>query len=100
MHDGMKKTGGMTMDDFISRRDAIGEFYKYPNIHWTTLDVLAVIDDLPSVPERKGHWTETEDGWDGTYYVCSECGCPWALIDGTPEDNGMKFCPNCGARME
>lgn len=56
---------------------------------------------LPSAqPERKkGKWKETDDGWDGTYYVCSECGCPWTLIDGTPEDNGMNFCPNCGADM-
>ena len=42
-------------------------------------------------PKRKGKWIETDDGWDGTYYVCSECGCPWTLIDGTPEDNGMNF---------
>lgn len=50
-----------------------------------------------TIEPKKGKWEETDDGWDGTYYVCSECGCPWTLIDGTPEDNGMNFCPNCGS---
>ena len=51
-------------------------------------------------PERKtGKWISTDDGWDGEYFVCSVCGCPWTLIEGSPEDNGMNFCPNCGAYM-
>ena len=62
--------------------------------------IIGVIDEQPTIEERKsGKWEETDDGWDGTYYVCSECGCPWTLIDGTPKDNGMNFCPNCGADM-
>jgi rubrerythrin len=52
-------------------------------------------------PERKkGKWIETDDGWDGTYWVCSNCGCPWTLIDGDPKDNGMNYCPNCGCSMK
>ena len=45
-------------------------------------------------------WIEQDDGWDGEYFVCSVCGCPWTLIEGSPEDNGMNYCPNCGAKME
>lgn len=53
-----------------------------------------------SNPERKkGKWISTDDGWDGVYFVCSVCGCPWTLIEGSPEDNGMNYCPNCGADM-
>lgn len=53
-----------------------------------------------SVPEReKGEWIEKE-GYDGdTYYDCSVCGNSWTTIEGTPWDNGMDFCPNCGAEM-
>ena len=52
-------------------------------------------------PQRKkGKWIEQEDGWGDAYYDCSACGNSWTTIDGTPWDNGMKFCPNCGARME
>ena len=50
-------------------------------------------------PQRTGRWIEQDDLWDGVYYECSACGEPWTLIDGTPWDNGMKFCPNCGADM-
>ena len=49
---------------------------------------------------RKGKWIE-KDGWDGdVYYDCSVCGKSWTTIEGTPWDNGMNYCPNCGAKME
>ena len=48
-----------------------------------------------------GQWKEENpDYLDGDpVYVCSECGETWNLIDGTPKDNDMNFCPNCGAEM-
>jgi len=47
----------------------------------------------------KGEW-KTVDGYDGDeYYECSNCGEPWFLSAGTPKDNNMNFCPNCGADM-
>lgn len=55
---------------------------------------------IPQPEHKKGKWIEQDDSWDGVYYECSACGEPWTTIDGTPWDNGMKFCPNCGARME
>lgn len=60
-----------------------------------------LIDEQPTIePQRKkGTWIEQDDSWDGVYYECSACGEPWTTIDGTPRDNGMKFCPNCGAEM-
>ncbi len=36
------------MSDLIDRQAAIDAFYKYPNIGWTTLDVLTKINALPS----------------------------------------------------
>ncbi len=51
-------------------------------------------------PQRtKGKWIEQEDYNLDTYYDCSVCGESWCTIDGTPWDNGMNFCPNCGADM-
>ena len=62
---------------------------------------IGKVCDAPTIePQRKkGTWIEQDDSWDGVYYECSACGEPWTLIDGTPWDNGMKFCPNCGAEM-
>ena len=39
-------------------------------------------------------WTHTdycfEDCWE------TSCGNVWCLIEGTPTENGMQFCPYCG----
>ena len=29
----------------------------------------------------------------------SECGGLWELIEGTPKDNRMNFCPYCGRKI-
>lgn len=60
----------------------------------------AEIDRLKAEQPKHGHWIEQE-GFDGdVYYDCSVCGESWVLIDGTPKDNGMIYCPHCGARMD
>ena len=65
--------------------------------YWAILERLK---KLPSVTVRQtGEWIEKE-GYDGdVYYDCSVCGESWTTIEGTPWDNGMNFCPNCGADM-
>ena len=78
--------------DAISRQQAIDAFYLYPNINWTTLDILKKINEMPTIRPKRGRWI-------GKYPVssiCSECGY---LIN----DSKVKvfaFCPNCGAKME
>lgn len=43
-------------------------------------------------------WTHdagTDDNaWEGT------CGVLWELIEGTPKENEINFCPQCGKRVE
>lgn len=53
-------------------------------------------------PVKHGQWEEIEEygGWGGTYFRCSICGDEWDLDTGTPVENGMKYCPNCGAKMD
>ena len=46
-----------------------------------------------------GKWIEQEEFDGGIYYDCSVCGNSWTTIDGTPIDNNMNYCPNCGADM-
>lgn len=38
-------------------------------------------------------------GYDGDDFRCSKCGEVWELTCGTPEENNLHFCPNCGARV-
>ena len=65
----------------------------------------AIINNAPTidaVPVVRGEWMPTDMGGGETdeAYVCSVCGEPWTLIDGTPRENNMHYCPNCGAKME
>ena len=55
---------------------------------------------IDAEPVRHGHWI-TNEGFDGDeYYSCSACGCDWFCPEGTPHDNNMKYCPECGAKMD
>jgi len=37
--------------------------------------------------------------YDDDTWECSKCGCYWCLSDGTPIDNNMNYCPECGAKI-
>lgn len=72
---------------------------------WDNWGVYALIERQPTanvVERKKGKWVEEcPDCLDGdSVYVCSVCGETWTLIEGTPKDNNMNYCPNCGAEME
>lgn len=57
-----------------------------------------VVDLLKEQP-KTGHWIEKEDYNLDTYYDCSVCGESWMTVEGTPWQNGMNYCPHCGAKM-
>ena len=67
----------------------------YPSVAY---GVRKIIDEQPTAdvqPVVRGEWIELyEDN-----YKCSACGAWWTLLEGTPQDNEMNFCPVCGARM-
>ena len=46
----------------------------------------------------RGKWIYKQES-DYEFWECSNCGEPWDLIEGTPKDNNMNFCPNCGAQI-
>ena len=50
------------------------------------------------VEVKHGHWIERDYG--DVFYTCSNCNADWSCIEGTPQENGMAYCPNCGAKME
>ena len=52
------------------------------------------------IVQAHGEWIEQSDGWDGVLYTCSACRCDWCTIDGTPFENNMRYCPECGAKMD
>ena len=76
-----------------------GELQKIIDVRKENKALEMAIQAL-SQEQKSGKWIEM-DGYDGdVYYDCSECGESWTTIEGTPWDNGMKFCPNCGSAMK
>ena len=47
----------------------------------------------------RGEWQYHPEDYDELTWTCSRCGEVWTLIDGTPDDNNMDFCPACGSPM-
>ena len=51
-------------------------------------------------PVVHGKWKHDENVFDDEW-SCSSCHKAWTFIDGTtPEENNVKYCPNCGAKMD
>jgi hypothetical protein len=42
-------------------------------------------------------WSEDDPDW-GTWNA--DCGMVWMLDEGSPEDNGMVYCPKCGGKLQ
>lgn len=42
-------------------------------------------------------WKNDSDGHG--YYWETDCGNAFQVVDGTPKDNGMNYCPYCGKRL-
>lgn len=50
---------------------------------------------------RHGEWMLNPSNlYNDATWVCSVCGHEWVLIDGTPQENDMHYCPKCGAKMD
>jgi DNA-directed RNA polymerase subunit RPC12/RpoP len=61
---------------------------------------LILKPNVDAVPVVHGRWIEIEDSWGDCHYQCAECGEEWNLDAGTPAENNMNYCPNCGAKMD
>lgn len=70
---------------------AIAERYGIP-----LGDLVDTFADIPAVdvaPVRRGRWKKHGSKWQCT-------GCKVLMsIDGTPQENLLYYCPNCGAYM-
>lgn len=70
--------------------DTFGKYYNGKKSAY--LNVANLIDEAPTVEERKqGHWI-TKKAW---HVECSECHHVLEFICDV-----KKYCPNCGAKMD
>lgn len=50
---------------------------------------------MPTPKKKEGKWMQAPDM--PNWYWCSECGC---YRDSEHDEGLLKYCPNCGAKME
>ena len=110
----MRLTDEMIQEDDkrFKRQDLLAEFNYYgkevPKRKSITNDDIrfyawlcrSAYSLLKEQETKTGQWIEQDDGYDDVYYDCSACGLSWVMIEGTPQENGMLYCPHCGAKME
>lgn len=97
----------MTLEKAIELKAAVGRLMYSDNKDIRDYNALIEFIDASLRPVSreqvekawKGNWKFEPDVYDSATYVCSKCGEPWTLIDGTPVENNMNFCPNCGAAL-
>ena len=72
----------------------------FSSFHKGYVQAIEDLADIPAAkvaPVRHGRWIEE---CEESLYSCSACGTEWITIEGTPKENGMDFCPHCGAKMD
>ena len=72
----------------------------FSSFHKGYVQAIEDLADIPAAkvaPVRHGYWIEQ---CQESLYSCSACGTEWITIEGTPKENGMDFCPHCGAKMD
>lgn len=86
-------------DEYIKREAVIKGFtdlLQKPGDIYPT-DITTMMQRIPAEevrPAVRGEWVYLYD----ENYKCSECG-EWYSVDVTPIEEGMFYCPNCGADM-
>ena len=78
----------LSINDYVIDSNGVGA--------WACANVGSMIDNAPTVEPKHGHWVELYE----ENYKCSNCGAWWTMIEGTPKDNDMDYCPTCGAKMD
>ena len=92
------------MDECIDRDELYTQICKKvnnPAIRSWLGSILAESPTADVAPVKHGKW-EQRDYFDedSNVYVCSVCDEPWTLDAGSPKENNMYYCPNCGAKMD
>lgn len=97
---------GSSFGDFDAEQAAISQVCKwlleqgYATGHGDNLDdvLTHLVEQVAEIAQPKQcRWVNDDpDGWNAWE---TECEATFELNDGTPQDNGMKYCPYCGGEL-
>ena len=78
---------------------------KYKNLQFSTEHILSDYKRVLKENEEKNKIKEQKEctfreyGAEEGLWYCSNCHDEWLFYEGTPEDNNLKYCPHCGAKV-
>ena len=87
------------VEEYINRESAIEAIENDCSelVYYTKEDAIQCVKAIPAadvVEVRHGRWEKHGSKWQCT-------GCKVLMsIDGTPQENLLYYCPNCGAKMD
>ena len=89
---------GSMSKEYIERKraivDACNSLELYPSEYAELENALNRIPAADVAPVRYGRWEKRGSKWQ-----CTNCKVLMS-IDGTPQENLLYYCPNCGAKMD
>ena len=87
------------MDIYIKKEDAIKAcFDGFADCRDDCADNIRRLPAEDVAPIIHGCWEKYDD--DNDIWNCSSCRMLIGDSDGNPSQNGMNFCPYCGAKMD
>lgn len=91
------------MEEDIKILETVVNCRKFDGIYTTNEVIFEAIENLinrnKELEKENKECTFLEDGTEECLWMCSNCKDEWIFYDGTPEDNRLRYCPFCGAKV-
>ena len=99
-----------SIEEAIERLEYIDRTYSCNNYYsiWDLKCIEILLSDYKRVlkeNEKKNKIKEQKEctfreyGAEEGLWYCSNCHDEWLFYEGTPEENNLKYCPHCGAKV-
>ena len=93
-------TVGMTLEKYkdlqLSTEHILSDYKRVLEINEV---LLKKNEELNKKTKEQKECTFREDGTEECLWHCSNCHDEWLFYEGTPEENNLKYCPHCGAKV-
>lgn len=74
-----------------------GHHFNYHTANITMKDIDEAIAGLEEQEAKSCEWKECDTEYDTSWG--GSCGAKWTIEHGTPQENHMNFCPQCGGKI-
>ena len=71
---------------------------SFPAFREGAAELIEYAPTIDAVPVVRCKWVCTDES--AGVYNCSACDGDFLILDGTPAENDIHYCPNCGAKMD